>query len=92
MAVHLRAIFAPGIRVVGCIPSLWKGHGRQGMQRLIVLSYVLAGTNVSSADRPVNILEPNALIRAHAMRSAKLDRRSANWEVPWTLEALVPAT
>lgn len=89
MAVHLRAIFAPGIRVVGCIPSLWRGHG---MQRLIVLSYVLAGTNVSSADRPVNILEPNALIRAHAMRSAKLDRRSANWEVPWTLEALVPAT
>lgn len=51
MAVHLRAIFAPGIRVVGCIPSLWKGHGRQGMQHLIVLSYVLAGTNVSSADR-----------------------------------------
>ena len=92
MAVHLRAIFAPGIRVVGCIPSLWKGHGRQGMQHLIVLSYVLAGTNVSSADRPVNTLEPNALIRAHAMRSAKLDRRSANWEVPWTLEALVPAT
>lgn len=92
MAVHLRAIFAPGIRVVGCIPSLWRGHGRQGMQRLIVLSYVLAGTNVSSADRLVTVLEPKALIRAPTMRSAKLDRRSANREVPWTLEAPVPAT
>lgn len=64
----------------------------QGMQRLIVLSYVLAGTDLSSADRSVNFLDSNALMRAHAMRSAKLDRRSANWEVPWTLEAPVPAT
>lgn len=77
MAVHLRAIFAPGIRVVGCIPSLWRGHGRQGMQRLIVLSYVLAGTNVSSADRLVTVLEPKALIRAPMMRSAKLDLAEA---------------
>lgn len=92
MAVYLRAIFAPGIRVVGCIPSLWRGHGRQGMQRLIVLSYVLAGTNVSSVDRLVTVLEPKALIRAPTMRSAKLDRRSANREVPWTLEAPVSAT
>lgn len=92
MAVHLRAIFAPGIRVVGCIPSLWRGHGRQGMQRLIVLSYVLAGTDSPSADRLVTVLEPKALIRAPTMRSAKLDCRSANREVPWTLEAPVPAT
>ena len=61
------------------------------MQRLIVLSYVLAGTNVSSADRLVTVLEPKALIRAPTMRSAKLDRRSANREVPWTLEAPVLA-
>lgn len=84
MAVHLRAIFAPGIRVVGCIPSLWRGHG---MQRLIVLSCVLAGTDLSSADRSVNFLDSNALMRAPTMCSAKLGRRSANREVPWTLEA-----
>lgn len=92
MAVHLRAIFASGIRVVGCIPCLGRGHGRQGTQRLIVLSYVLAGTDSPSADRLVTVLEPKALIRAPTMRSAKLDRRSANREVPWTLEAPVPAT
>lgn len=77
MAVHLRAIFAPGIRVVGCIPSLWRRHGRQGMQRLIVLSYVLSGTNSPSADRLVTVLEPKALIRAPTMRSAKLDLAEA---------------
>lgn len=68
------------------------GHGRQGMQRLIVLSYVLAGTNVSSADRSVNFLDSNALMRAPTMCSAKLGRRSANREVPWTLEAPIAAT
>lgn len=42
MAVHLRAIFAPGIRIVGCIPilGLGRGYGGQAMQRLIVLSCV----------------------------------------------------
>ena len=89
MAVHLRAIFAPGIRVVGCIPSLWRGHG---MQRLIVLSCVLAGTDLPSADRSVNFLDSNALMRAPTMCSAKLGRRSANREVPWTLEAPIAAT
>lgn len=62
------------------------------MQRLIVLSYVLAGTDLPSADRLITVLEPKALIRAPTMRSAKLDRRSANREVPWTLEAPVLAT
>lgn len=78
MAVYLRAIFAPGIRVVGCIPCLGRGHGRQGTQRLIVLSYVLAGTDSPSADRLVTVLEPKALIRAPTMRSAKLDRSTCN--------------
>lgn len=57
------------------------------MQRLIVLSCVLAGTDLPSADRSVNFLDSNALMRAPTMRSAKLGRRSANREVPWTLEA-----
>lgn len=89
MAVHLRAIFAPGIRIVGCIPilGLGRGYGGQAMQRLIVLSCVLAGTDLPSADRSVNFLDSNALMRAPTMRSAKLGRRSANREVPWTLEA-----
>lgn len=77
MAVHLRAVFVPGIRVIGCIPCLGRGHGRQGTQRLIVLPYVLAGTDLPSADRPVNVLEPKALIRAPTMRSAKLDLAEA---------------
>lgn len=62
------------------------------MQRLIVLSCVLAGTDLSSADRSVNFLDSNALMRAPTMCSAKLGRRSANREVPWTLEAPIAAT
>ena len=94
MAVHLRAIFAPGIRIVGCIPilGLGRGYGGQAMQSLIVLSCVLAGTDLPSADRSVNFLDSNALMRAPTMRSAKLGRRSANREVPWTLEAPIAAT
>lgn len=62
------------------------------MQSLIVLSCVLAGTDLPSADRSVNFLDSNALMRAPTMRSAKLGRRSANREVPWTLEAPIAAT
>lgn len=62
------------------------------MQRLIVLSCVLAGTDLPSADRSVNFLDSNALMRAPTMCSAKLGRRSANREVPWILEAPIAAT
>ena len=45
------------------------------------------------AGKPCNVSSSfHALMRAPTMRSAKLDRRSANREVPWTLEAPVLAT